>query len=512
MVRKVGWSLTMLLFAFVSFGAFLIGQNGGAVMSPMLAQAATMKPGSLTVSNAVTETDTITQTDTTTSTDAITPTDTVTQTDAITPTDTVTETDTTTPTTPITQTNPSTQTNTPAVPAAVATKPLGAVGVIELITKHQVVLDASGKVSDVKVEVGDEVAAGDLLIALDTTDLQAAVKKAEMSLETARLNFEELSKGPEAGDIALAEAKLVLSKESLTKTMTGPTEDELQAAESSSAAAWAAYNDLKAGPTATKKIQAQASLKQAQLDLQQAQRAYDKISWQPDAGTSSEGAALQKATIDYESAQAAYDDLIKPPTTADLQSALSAAYSAQNALKQLKEKPTAGDVGEAKANVAVAQATLDKTKEGPTKAELRTAEIAVESALLDLEQARKDLNNAELKAPLAGTILTVNVEPGQVASSGDVAIVMADTSKIKLIVNVEQKDISKITVGQNAEISIYALPGKPYKGVVEKIAPVSSGEESFVGFPVTLRFTDSDLSAIIPGMTASATFATTANQ
>ena len=200
--------------------------------------------------------------------------------------------------------------------------------------------------------------------------------------------------------------------------------------------------------------------------------------------------------------------MIKPPTVADLQSALSSAYSAQNALKQLKEKPTAGDVSEAKANVAVAQATLDKTKRGPTKAALRTAEIAVESALIDLEQARKDLNNAQLKAPLAGTVLAVNVEPGQVASSGSVALVMADTNKIKLVVNVEQKDISKIVVGQNAEVSIYALPGKPYKGVVEKIAPVSSGDKSFVGFPVTLRLTDSDLSAIIPGMTASATFAT----
>ncbi len=90
-----------------------------------------------------------------------------------------------------------------------------------------------------------------------------------------------------------------------------------------------------------------------------------------------------------------------------------------------------------------------------------------------------------------------------------VVVVMADSSQIKLVVYVEQKDISQIELGQKAEISIYALPGRAYTGVVEKIAPVSREGTAFVGFPVTLSFTDEDLDAVRPGMTASATFATT---
>ncbi len=473
MIRKIGWSVLFIAFAFVGLCASIFWRNDMSVANLASNAAASAQVMTSHPSIAITTTNTITASIK----------------------HAITTSNTSSVTAPIT--------NAVSTP----TRSIGAVGTIDLTTKHQVVLDASGKIRDVNVEVGDEVAAGDVLVALDTTDLQAAVKKAEMNSETARLAFEELSKGVDLGDIALAQAKLLQASETLTKTLKGPTGDELKAAESNSAAAWASYNDLKAGPTASKKIQAQAALKQAQLDVQQAQRAYDKISWQPDAGTTSEGATLQKATIDYEAAQAAYDDLIKPPTTADLQAALSTAYTAQDALQQLKDKPTTGDVGEAKANVAVAQATLGKTTQGPTKAALRTAEIAVESALIDLEQARKDLNNAQLKAPLSGTILAVNVEPGQVSSSGDVAVVMADISKIKLVVNVEQKDISQIAVGQGAEISIYALPGKAFKGVVEKIAPVSSSDKSFVGFPVTLRFTNSDMAAVIPGMTASATFA-----
>ncbi|CAN5527424.1 hypothetical protein BH10CHL1_BH10CHL1_15760 [soil metagenome] len=526
MIRKIGWSVLFIAFAFVGLCATVFARSDMRIANlannaATSAQVMTGRPSvaiaqvdAINQTDSVTQTDSISQTDSITESDSVTQTDDVTSTDAITSTDSVTETDAVTETDSVTETDAVTAAQTSSVTAPItnvapsSVRTIGAVGTIDLTTRYQVVLDASGKISDVNVEVGDEVSAGDLIVALDTTDLQAAVKKAEMNLETARLAFEELSKGVDPSDIALSEAQLMQASETLTKTLQGPTDDELKAAESSSEAAWAAYNDLKAGPTASKKIQAQAALKQAQLTLQEAQRAYDKISWQPDAGTSSEGATLQKATIDYEAAQAAYDDLIKPATTADLQSALSDAYTAQNALQLLKDKPTAGDVGEAKANVAVAQATLAKTKLGPTKADLRTSEIAVESALIDLEQARKDLNNAQLKAPLTGTILAVNVEPGQVSSSGDVAVVMADTSKIKLVVNVEQKDINQIKIGQNAEISIYALPGQTFKGVVEKIAPVSSSTQSFVGFPVTLRFTDSDMSAVIPGMTASATFAT----
>ena len=254
----------------------------------------------------------------------------------------------------------------------------------------------------------------------------------------------------------------------------------------------------------------QASLKQAELALQEAQRAYDKIAWQPDAGASGEGADLQRATIDYEAAKAAYDDLVKPASTADLQGALSGAYAAQDALKQLQAQPTAGDVGEAEANQAVAAASLEKTRQGVTAGTLRAAEIEVEGAVLDLEQAKKDLNKARVTAPISGTVLEVGVEPGQVGQAGSVVVVMADTSKIKLMVNVEQKDISQIKLGQMAEISIYALTGELYKGVVEKIAPVSREGATFVGFPVTLRLTDGDLDVIRPGMTASATFVTAA--
>ncbi|NJN80829.1 MAG: HlyD family efflux transporter periplasmic adaptor subunit [Caldilineaceae bacterium] len=103
-------------------------------------------------------------------------------------------------------------------------------------------------------------------------------------------------------------------------------------------------------------------------------------------------------------------------------------------------------------------------------------------------------------------MLDVTVDPGEQISAGSDVATLAEMSDIKLIVNVEQKDISRIDIGQGVEVSIYALPDLLFAGIVEKIAPTSESGTGFVTFPVTIILTDDDLSAVRPGMTASANF------
>lgn len=388
----------------------------------------------------------------------------------------------------------------------ISATPVSAVGAIELITKRQVVLETSGMVEQVAVVVGDQVKQGDLLIALNTKQLEWAVTQAEIGLEKARVDLEKANEAIEQSDFDQAEANLLSAKENLALVQAGPTKEELEAAKSSLAAAWASYNDLKAGPKPSQLTQAKASLKQAEIAMQQAQRAYDKIAWQPDAGASGEGAALQNASIAYESAKASYDELVAGATQADLQSALAGAQSAQDALNKLQKKPTPADVASAKASVASAQGALDKLKKGKDAGDVKAAELAVQSAEIGLEQAKLDLSNARVLAPMNGIVLEVNVEPGQQGSSGTVVTTVADTSKLKLVVNVEQKDISQVKIGQKAEITIYGLNGQVYHGVVDKIAPQGESSTGTITFPVTIRLTDDSLANLKPGMNATATF------
>ncbi len=337
---------------------------------------------------------------------------------------------------------------------------LNAVGRVELVGRHQVVLETSGKIDRLAAQVGDFVKAGDLLVALDTSLLEAAMERAEISLETARIGLEELTDEPEASDIAVAEANLLQAKENLALVADGPTPEELQAQANSVEAAWARHALLMEGPTQAKINQAQAAFAQAEVDLQKAQREYDKIAWLPEAAATDTADNLQRATIAYEAAKAAYEEAVKPTERADLLSALSAAQSAQDAYNRLQEKPTPAELADAKAKVAAAENALDKLTRGPDDADVRKAELTVRQALLNLDQAEVDLDNAEVRAPIDGTVLELSVDPGQQGSAGSHIATLADTGNLKLVVNVEQTDISQVIEGQPVAI-VTLCAGRP---------------------------------------------------
>jgi HlyD family secretion protein len=388
----------------------------------------------------------------------------------------------------------------------VTATPVSAVGTIELISKRQIVLQTDGTIAEVAVEVGDTVEQGDLLVALDTQPLEWAVQEADIGLENARIALEQATEAVDQGDIDVAEATLLLAQEQLALVEAGPTQEQLEAVRAGAAAAWAAYEELQAGPSPEELTQLSAALKQAEIALQQAQRAYDRIAWQPDAGASSEGAALQSASIDYEAAKAAYDELVKPASVSELQGALSTAQSAQDALNELQKKPTPAELAEARAAVVAAEAALADLEEGADAADVRAAELGVQSAQIALEQARRNLNNARVLAPVGGVVLTVDVEVGAQGSAGTVIATISDPSKLRAVVNVEQKDIPFVQVGQTAQVTVYGLTDRVYEGVVDKIAPQGTSDTGSIAFPVTIRFTEESVTELKPGMSATATF------
>jgi multidrug resistance efflux pump len=83
---------------------------------------------------------------------------------------------------------------------------------------------------------------------------------------------------------------------------------------------------------------------------------------------------------------------------------------------------------------------------------------------------------------------------------------IADVTRLRLVVNVEQKDIRHVQLNQQAEITVYGLTDMLYQGVVERIAPQGATGAGSILFPVTIRFVDDSLTHLKPGMSATATF------
>lgn len=396
----------------------------------------------------------------------------------------------------------------PLLVSSQATTPtVTAVGRVELVTSRPVVLQVGGIVDQVQVKVGDAVKSGDLLLSLNTDDLEEAVRQAEIGQEQAEIGLEAVKETVDESTIAAAEAGLLVAKEQLALVQAGPTKEELEAAKSSAAAAWSSYNALKAGPTQEDLDQASSALKLSELDVQQAQRAYDEIKWRGDAGMTPQSAALQRATISYESANAAYAQLTKGATAAQLQSAIANAQSAQNALNNLQKRPTPAELAEAKAAVASAESALAKLKTGSKAGEIRSAELGVEQAKMALDNAKRSLANAKVTSPITGVVLAVNAQVGQTASGGSPVFEIADITKLQVTVNVEQRDLPLIKVGQKADVSVYGYSEQVFSGTVERIQPVAGQSSSGpITFPVVITFDDDVSAGLLPGMAATATF------
>jgi HlyD family secretion protein len=382
---------------------------------------------------------------------------------------------------------------------------VSAAGNIALSRQHYVVLTVEGRVSDVLVHPGDVITAGQLLLSLDTTDLERSVRRAQLSVATSQNALAQLQEPATTDAIAEAEANLLSAEESLQEVQAGATEAEIAAARASVNAAWAKYRDLTDGLTEAERTKMEAQLRTAEISLQEAQREYDKVAWANDSGTLQQSANLQKATIEYERVKAEYETQIAV-SQSDVQSALSQAREAEQKLTDLLAQPTAKDLASAGAQVASARTKLADLAEGADALQLEAEQIKLEQALVELEEAYSRLEQAKVTAPLAGTVMEVNAEVGQRLTTGQTVVVLANTTELELPVQVAEVDIDQIAVGQPAEITIDALLGRDFAGEVVRIAPASEKTNNVINYEVVIRLAGDDLAGVRPDMTAVAEF------
>ncbi|MCH9764581.1 MAG: efflux RND transporter periplasmic adaptor subunit, partial [Alphaproteobacteria bacterium] len=104
------------------------------------------------------------------------------------------------------------------------------------------------------------------------------------------------------------------------------------------------------------------------------------------------------------------------------------------------------------------------------------AESAFNKARADVRMAEALLDKTRVRAPISGTILQVNTNPGEVvAPRPELAlIIVGDMSNLTVKAEVDASDIAKIKLGQKAFVRSTSFPGKDFSGSVSKIAPALS--------------------------------------
>ena len=101
------------------------------------------------------------------------------------------------------------------------------------------------------------------------------------------------------------------------------------------------------------------------------------------------------------------------------------------------------------------------------------AEAEVRQDKADLAKARWHLDNCKIRAPISGTILKKNAEEGNlvnpIAMNGSFSLCdLADLSDLEVELTIEERDISKVAVGQKCKVRTEAYPERVYEGVVSR--------------------------------------------
>ena len=297
---------------------------------------------------------------------------------------------------------------------------VAAAGNVSAPQQAALAFQTSGRVSAVNVQVGDVVKQGQVLMQLDSTNLQYALKSVQTSLTTAQANLDS--------------AKLVASQK---------------------------QNQL---------IVAKSALDKATATLQQAQAAYDQVATRPDVGMTSQSQTLQSASLDYQSALATYqntvatlnDDSALKQAQAQFDNAQVAVQQAQDNLAQASiVAPYDGIIAAVSYNVgdmagsttAVTVANLSNLEIDVLVSEVDISKIKVnETAQMTLDALNGNTYNAKvLKIDPVGT-----VAQGVVNYAVTVGITNADSAiKPGMTANLS------ITTDERASSHIESIGGDP---------------------------------------------------
>jgi membrane fusion protein, multidrug efflux system len=357
-----------------------------------------------------------------------------------------------------------------------------------------------------------EVKPGQLLIELRCEDFRDRVNQAEQAASEVQLKIDDMKSRKTKLDSQIKDADAALEN----------SRDALSQFDSTIEISKASIEEAKANLAAS-----EATIKQSDASVLSAQADVEKSGKQ----RKREEALLSEESSTKETVEQVVDEHER---------AIAALQSQQAAKLKAHADYLAKKAQLLRANQQLSSVLIDK-KRAATTIQSREAEVTartMERKLLDGEEdqlktvlaakksatdvANVDLGYTQIKAPVAGIVGELKVKPGQFVNAGTQVITLV-SSEPWVIANFRETQTANIKVGQEANITADALPGKHWRGHVESIAPASGAQFSLLPpdnasgnftkitqrIPVKVTFDekDQDLSSLRPGMSVTVAIA-----
>lgn len=170
----------------------------------------------------------------------------------------------------------------------------------------------------------------------------------------------------------------------------------------------------------------------------------------------------------------------------------------------------------AETNYRVAQQDVESAKQA-----VESSGFGIQSAQANLQQNLDNLSRTEIYAPATGTISKLSVEKGEkvvgtAQMAGTEMLIIANLNNMEVQVDVNETDIVRVKLGQEADIEVDAYPDRKFKGIVTEIANTANesvSDDAVTEFKVKVRILNesyqdlvepgTSISPFRPGMTAS---------
>lgn len=326
----------------------------------------------------------------------------------------------------------------------------------------------AGRVKRVVVREGDRVAAGQLLVELENTDLGPELEQSRARLRHAREVLAMMRRGYRVEDVTAARGSATEAQAQLAEAVHGYRPEEIQ--------------------------QARADRDRAAADAKIAEASLARL--EP---------LIQKDEISRQQ----YDDAV-----ARRDSAEASLRRAESVYQQMRNGSRPEDIAAARARSAAAAANLKRMEAGYRPEEIAQAEADVKQAEGEVAESEARLKEMQVTAPAAAVVEVLDLRPGDLVAANAPLVTLLETGQLYIRVYVPETRLSQVRLGESAKLSIDSAPGEAFPVTVEQINQQAEflprnvqtlDERVHQVFGIRLRM-DNSAGRLRPGMAADVTF------
>ena len=348
-------------------------------------------------------------------------------------------------------------------------------GVIEA-TEVDVSALVGGKLTRLLVREGDAVTSGQVVAEVDAEELQSQVAQAQGALDSARADLARAEALLAGASLASANAHKAYESSTELKGRYESAQAHYQAALAARDQARARLDLVRAGTRKEQLAQTRAAVAGAEAAWDEAQRELARLEKLlasgaiPQQQVDRQRTAMESATATLDGARARLAEAEAGARTeeerqaeaalaqaeANVEVAAHGLATAQELLKdrlELKQQVDAAD----------AQRRAAADAKGAAEGRLASAQAAV-------AQTEKRMRDATIHAPIDGVVLLKIREAGENVAPGQPILRLADLDRMWVRVYVPVADLGRVKLGQQAEVTADASPGRVYGGEVTEIA------------------------------------------